>query len=350
MDMREGMLFDKIEQWETEPSTAFGGFVTSLEFVELGRRARQPGPAGATRELQPLGRRSVQGYVAMFKKFVRWMGERRVTLRTLTPEQIAEFLDATNAQASDGGEDGGRDLNSEIRTRYLRLLERVYQYLKVRPNPAQIAAYQLHGVPGARGRDLPKEWLTPDEREAFRSELPVGGKPVPGESAKAWRRRRDRAMMALMIGAGPTVSEVIELYLDNIGEQKPDGSIPVTIWPPAGSETGREHKTLLRAEWAEDVRLWLEERKQMVMPSQLLFPATRKGGKVSVATIYRQVSACFERAGISVNREGGRTLRNTFAQRELEAGTSVDQLQEYLGLNDARSVERYVEASRSIRN
>lgn len=80
----------------------------------------------------------------------------------------------------------------------------------------------------------------------------------------------------------------------------------------------------------------------MNVGGRLLFPASITGGKVAAPTIYRQVRATFAAAGIKLNREGGRTLRNTFAQRELEAGTSLDQLGEFLGLHERRSVERYL--------
>jgi integrase/recombinase XerD len=83
----------------------------------------------------------------------------------------------------------------------------------------------------------------------------------------------------------------------------------------------------------------------MNVSGRLLFPGNTTGGKVAAATLYRQVRATFAAAGIKLNREGGRTLRNTFAQRELEAGTTLDELGEYLGLHERRSVERYLESA-----
>jgi site-specific recombinase XerD len=58
------------------------------------------------------------------------------------------------------------------------------------------------------------------------------------------------------------------------------------------------------------------------------------------------VRTTYAAAGITLKREGGRTLRNTFAQRELEAGASLADLEEYLGLHDRRSAERYAESAR----
>ena len=119
--------------------------------------------------------------------------------------------------------------------------------------------------------------------------------------------------------------------------------MPVTIWPVPGSEFSRKHVTMLRPFAVPEVVRWIDEREKMNVAGQLLFPATVRGGKVATATLYRQVRATFAAAGIKLNREGGRTLRNTFAQRELEAGTSLGELGEYLGLHERRSVERYAE-------
>lgn len=339
MRASETHLFDKASHWLTEPNLAFGGFVTSVKFVELGKRPKRVTADGKTQELQPLGQRSAQGYTAMFSKFVRWMDGQSLKMDAVTKEHVLQFLDATMEPQKKGR---AKDLNSEIRRRYVRLLERVYDHLQVRPNPARLAAYSMGTVPGAGGKDLPKEWLTLDQQAAFMQALPARASLLSDDSAKAWRRRRDRAMMALMIGAGLTVTEVIELYIENIGEQDAAGSVPVTIWPAPGSEFSRKHVTMLRPFAVLEVARWMEERAKMKVNGQLLFPATPTGGKVAHATLYRQVRATFAAAGITLNREGGRTLRNTFAQRELEAGTSLDELGEFLGLHERRSIERYL--------
>lgn len=339
MNTAETNLFDKKSDWILQPMTAFGGFVTSLEFVELGKRPKRISADGSVSEPQPLGLRSVQGYTAMFSKFVRWMSEANLDMARVTDEHVLLFLDVAMEPPRKGRV---KDLNSAIRARYVRLLERVYEHLRANPNPAALAARSLKSSPGGRGRDLPKEWLTVEQQAAFMEALPARHSATPEESAKAWRRRRDRAMMALMIGAGLTVTEVIELYIGNIGEQDESGSVPVTVWPTKGYHFSRKHLTMLRPFAVPEVVRWLEERATMALKGSLLFPATRTGGKVAASTLYRQVRATFAAAKITLNREGGRTLRNTFAQRELEAGTSLDELGEYLGLHERRSVERYL--------
>jgi site-specific recombinase XerD len=170
--------------------------------------------------------------------------------------------------------------------------------------------------------------------------------PVANPTAAGWKRRRDRAMQALMLGAGLTVAEAMHLKMRDIGAAGQDGSVPVTVRPESAHSTTREHRTLLRPFAAQEVLRWLEERKELAIPGQLLFPAALSGGKpLDKATVYRQVRKTFERAGLEMPRSGGRTLRNTFAVRELEKG-SAESVGELLGLERTRSTEYYMNAAR----
>lgn len=335
------------QSWETQPTLAFGDFVKSVDFVELGRRPKRVNCEGAAVEPSPLSLKSARGYTTMFAKFARWMEKNQRTIRSLEKDDILAFLNTDIDPDRRGNKKGGRkELNSDIRSRYLRLLERTFDHIKVDPNPARQAAYALASAPGGFGHDMPKEWLSPEEQDAFMRALADLEAKAEFEPAIAWRRRRDRAMMALMIGAGLTVSEVIELYIENIGQPDNEGSIRVTVFPSAINSEGSMHTTVLRPFAVPYVMSWMKERQEMKLDTQLVFPGRREGGRVVHATLYRQVRAAFARAGIEVNREGGRTLRNSFAQRELAAGTSLDRLGDYLGLHDRRSVERYVSVMR----
>lgn len=136
------------------------------------------------------------------------------------------------------------------------------------------------------------------------------------------------------------------IWIRDIGSVAADGSVIVTVRPESAHSTTREHQTLLRPFAAREVMNWVEERGQLEIPGQLLFPASLAGGKpLDKATVYRQVRKTFERAGLEMPRSGGRTLRNTFAVRELETG-SVEQVSELLGLERTRSTEYYLDAAR----
>jgi integrase/recombinase XerD len=328
-------LFDTRHFWTSDPMTPFKSFISSTEFVELGRRT--PAYQDPDKKAAPLRPATIQIYTLMFGKFVRWMGERGKTLLGLSHEDILEFLNASHADENGVVE----HLKSTIRVRYVRMLERVFEHLEVTPNPAQSTAFQIYRTRGGSGKDLDMVIMDKEQQEAFLAALPVAN-PTPA----GWKRRRDRAMQALMLGAGLTVAEAMHIKLRDMGSVDATGSVPVTVRPESRHSTTREHRTLLRPFAAAEVMQWLQERQKLDIPGQLLFPASLATGKpLDKATVYRQVRKTFERAGLEMPRSGGRTLRNTFAVRELE-NESVEMVGELLGLERTRSIDYYVNAAR----
>jgi site-specific recombinase XerD len=198
------------------------------------------------------------------------------------------------------------------------------------------------------GKNAPKAILSLKQQQAFIDALPN----YPRDDAnplEGWKTRRDRAMQALMLGAGLKVGEVIGTYTDNIGVKDSSGSVPVTISPGATGGVVRWHQTMLRPFAAEIVLDWVRERRKLGFPGQLLFPATSQGKRLNKATVYRHVKATFEQAGIEVPRQGGRTLRNAFAIRELKNGQTVEAVGEFLGHRRRRSIEPYLEVKDKVK-
>jgi integrase len=106
--------------------------------------------------------------------------------------------------------------------------------------------------------------------------------------------------------------------------------------------TSDHHETQLRPFAVREVQAWIAERVERKIPGALLFPASLQGGALDKAAVYRQVKAAFTRAGLDVERRGGRTLRNTFAVRELEAGQPLEHVKALMGHRELRSTEKYV--------
>lgn len=353
MYAKDRQLFD---EWVTNPIMMFQGFVQSAEFVRLGKASLPPGM------VKILSRKSQQCYVAMFTKFARWMNEEHVNIRAITRDHILRFLDASMRPRRKGA---AKDLNSVIRRRYVNLLERVFAHIGLPENPARqawMALFDNRGDPAQLGKEADKQFLTIEQQERFMLALSDVAPSAEGESRKAWRRRRDRAMMAMMIGAGLTASEVLAMRLSEstFGDPEEDGSIPVKVWAPTGSQererkkdapSQTEHLTKLRPVAVAYVMEWLAERQKMRVDGALLFPRKSTGPceQLDPAILYRQVKATLAAAGIKVLREGGRTLRNTYAQRELENGADLETLKGYLGLHDMRSIERYVMGDRRLK-
>jgi integrase/recombinase XerD len=348
-------LFDDAQTWNTNPLVAFQAFVLSPEFQLLGRRSSaQAGLA----DPKPLRDSSAQIYILMFGKFLRWIGERKINLYNVTNSDIFAFLEhASLSNNSPIGTPPKKDLNSSIRIRYLRMFERVFQHLDIQPNPAQHAAFDIYKSQNKKlqGLDLEKVVMNEIDQIAFMNALPDSDNPfgtqIPPSSdakqSKGWKRRRDRAMQAMMLGAGLKVSEVIGIATDNVGEVDGKGLIPITVSPVSTAGTSRLHETQLSVFAVKEVVAWKAERIALKVPGCLLFPATLRGGLLNKATVYRQVKATFMRAGITVERLGGRTLRNSFAVRELNAGSSLELVGEFMGHRKRKSTEHYLINSKS---
>jgi site-specific recombinase XerD len=310
--------------WDSDPVKRFAAFVASPDFVLTSSRQRDLIP-------KPISPESAAIYRFMFGKFAAWMLEERLKMSTVTARDLHRFVQLAH--------DGHRDLNSKIAYRYLRLLERCYEYLQRSPNPARDA---IVGIDRARiTRDAPMAALNAEELARFMAALPGQGAGEDGKGA-GWKRRRDRAMQVVMALAGLRVAEAIGLLVEEVGRQ-PDieGGLRLDITPEHKHRTSYEHATTLPKEGVAELRAWLEERQALKIPGDLLFPANMEGEPLHKATVYRQVKATFTRAGLAVPRAGGRTLRNTFASQQLRQGTPQSELSTVLGLALERSAEAY---------
>jgi site-specific recombinase XerD len=314
----------QLAAWDANPLTSFAKFIASPDFVLTSSRQRDINP-------KPLSPESAAIYTFMFGKFAAWMAEEKLKMSTVTARDLHRFVQLAH--------DGHRDLNSKIAYRYLRLLERCYEFLERAPNPARDA---IVGVDRAQiTRDQPMTALNAEELERFLAALPGQRADDDGKSA-GWKRRRDRAMQLTMALAGLRVAEAIGLLVDEVGRQADvEGGIPLDITPEHKHRTSYEHTTRLPKEGVSELLAWLKEREELGMPGDLAFPANMEGEPLHKATVYRQVKATFERAGLSVSRAGGRTLRNTFASQQLRQGTPQSELTTALGLALERSAEAY---------
>jgi integrase/recombinase XerD len=313
--------------WDADPVQAFKTFVTTVAFAETGRRLRADGT------LRALSAESAKIYMFMFSNVAGWFIEQGLTFSTVTQADITRFIGRTVK--------GKPVLNSKIAYRYLRLLERCYEHLQVTPNPAQLAILfidRAHMTKDDAGRTLSE-----DQLERFFAALPADAPRLRRNTPfDGWKRRRDRAMQVVIALAGLRVSEAIGLLISEVGRQASiDGSIVLTITPDEKHDTSHEHTITLPREGADELRAWMEELETMAIPGQFVFPANLTGARMTRKTVYVQMRATFERAGMDLARSGGRTLRNTFAKRQLDGGASPDDLKDVLGLALERSAADY---------
>lgn len=318
-------LFDNRDTWLHAPKEAFAAWVVSDSFATNKRG-----------EPQPLRDSSIKVYRAMFGKFIdQVLGETPggsivKSLPEVSVDDIRRFLD-------------GNSLNKGIRHRYVRLLERTFDLLLMKGvvdgNPARGLAVAQPTRSG-KGNDR-TQWLSTEQQAAVLDALPSG---------EGWKDQRSRAMIAVVLAGGLKVSEVIKITLSNVGTQQDDGSVFIDVYPGGA---GRWHRTRVAAFGAAILLQWVEMRKTLEIPGNLLFPAGATGGPLHPATVYRQVKAVLSSAGVpedQIKRRGARTLRNSFALRELEGGASPALVGEYLGHRADRSTRYYTELLPRSRN
>jgi hypothetical protein len=156
-----------ITAWDARPVDEFAGFVVTPAFVETSSRQRDAVSS-------PISAESAAVYKFMFGKFAAWMLERGLRMSTVNASDLQEFVLLSTR--------GKRDLNSKIAYRYLRLLERVFDYLERAPNPARQAI--VASDPALMKQDAPMTALDPGTTGT----LP--GRPARRARSRARQRRR----------------------------------------------------------------------------------------------------------------------------------------------------------------
>jgi integrase/recombinase XerD len=323
-----------VKTWDDDPLAAFTAFVTTPAFASTSRRVGEAEP-------EAISTTSAAVYIFMFRKFTAWLAGQNRRFSQVDERDLVRFV----SQLRRRGEQ-----NSAITERYLRLLERCYSHLQIAPNPAT-SATKLATDNHYLAQDVGTEALDPEQVDAFVAALPPREPPGanrPGRLPKAWKRRRDHAVQATLLFGGLKVAEAIGLHLGEVEDSFSPLPIRLKINPQDKHATSYEHETIVHGYGADALRYWLIERLaedgngQRLIKGDLVFPGDAEGKPMSKVTLWRQVKATFARAGIDVNRSGGRTLRNTFAAQQLkEHGRTKNDVKGYLGLALERSAEIY---------
>jgi len=323
-----------LKTWDDDPLVAFTAFVKTSAFAGTSRRLGESEPTA-------ISKTSAAVYIFMFRKFTVWLASQNRRFSQVEERDLVRFV----SQLRRRGEQ-----NSGITERYLRLLERCYSHLQIAPNPAT-SATKLATDNNYLAQNVGTEALDLGQVNAFVAALPSREPPGPnrpGRLPKAWKRRRDHAVQATLLFGGLKVAEAIGLHLGEVENSFSPLPIRLKINPEDKHATSYEHETIVHSYGADALRYWLIERLavdskgQRVFKGDLVFPGDSEGKPMSRVTLWRQVKETFARAGVDVNRSGGRTLRNTFATQQLkEHGRTKDDVKGYLGLALERSAEIY---------
>lgn len=175
------------------------------------------------------------------------------------------------------------------------------------------------------------------------------------EEGAGWRATRDRVIVELASGSGLTSLQLRYLKTSNVVVD-PDDDRCVLHPVPTREGKPRPAPVPVSERASKLLVLWLRERAKH-FPAGVLFPATSGGGEMSGATLYRVVAQSMERvseaerkltgSGDPLARHlGPRTLRHTFAVRQLKSGHPVAQVCQWLDIDDGKSAQPYVDLTK----
>ncbi|MGY2488159.1 tyrosine-type recombinase/integrase [Cupriavidus sp. CP313] len=267
---------------------------------------------------------SAKIYGFMWRKWLRWTAERKLTITAWEAHHIGEFLDDS-------------DLHKHHRYRYARLIERVFQHLAtLRPgmhNPASVAVQQKL----ADGENAPTTFLTESERKAIEDYL-AQVPPLPRAitvNGDQWRGYRDLALLALFYGAGVKVSQAKVLRRKAVEASARTIAVPQKM----GQRVYQTRVELLEVA-RPAMRTWLQLLTCTGLPGEWLFQTAGDGRAMHAASMFRRVTAQLEALGIAdgrTSRLSPQTLRNTYAAIRFERGDTPEEVGSALGFVDEAS-------------
>ncbi|MGY2491601.1 tyrosine-type recombinase/integrase [Cupriavidus sp. CP313] len=267
-------------------------------------------------------------YRAMWGKLLRWSAERGLPPLSWSAEQIGEFLDA-------------QQLHKSHRYRYTRLIERVFHHLARLREGMHNPASQAVRAHLAEGENDPTAFLLPGERDLLVARIlgPAGmpaGDTHTAASPTQWKRARDAALLAVLLGGGLKVAEARALRVDAIEAGAP-GRMALRM---VRADNGRAYTVPLFSLAHAPLRAWLALREASGTLGGLVFPAMPAGRPMHAASVYRRVEILLDEAGVLAGRSeraSPQTLRNTCAAMHFEAGTAPAEVAQCLGMRDLES-------------
>jgi len=298
-------------------------------------------------------RSSVMVYRSMWGAFTAWCVGQGVALDGLLPEDLVAYLH------SRGGAD---DLSDRYAWRLLMMVDAVLVHRARAPGvPRNTAARDLlMARPQWRFANSADKTPLPDHLDAAQARRLVrwlldpkpaasgsSGSSCFGEvgvrtpSADTWQSLRNRAAVALQLGAGLTPGDIRAATLDGVVRA---GSRVVGLpWkirlPGHGSSPAREAPV---APWAGRLlRAWLDTRSALLIAGPALFPSTRSGRAWGKVAQYGSAKAVLAAAGVPDADGGSFRLRHTFALRQLRRGTPPEQVAQWMGLSEVTALARY---------
>lgn len=286
-------------------------------------------------------RSSVAVYRSMWSALTAWCVGRGLPLDDLKPAHFEAYLH------SRGGAD---DLSARHAWRLLMLADAVQAHrARAAGIPRNASAHELlMSTPDWRYANAADKTPLPEHLQAAEARHlvqwlldPANQAQAAGAPAHTWQALRNRAAVALQLGAGLTPGDIRAATVDGVVcEGARVAGLPWKIRLPAhGSIPAREAPI---APWAGRLlRSWLDNRNALQMAGGALFPAARTGRPWGKVAQYAAAKAVLSSAGVPDTEGGSFKLRHTFALRQLRRGTAPEQVAQWMGLSDVAALARY---------
>ena len=277
------------------------------------------------------------------------------------PPVRLETLRAADLQAFIASRNGAQGPDEELSPRYvwrlLHLVDRVLQhqqrgaFRKQASGARRIspAAELLESRPdwhyanAALADPLP-EHLSATQARRLVSFLSEARPRAGGRSGlRVWQELRNRASVALQLGAGLSPGDVRGLKVSGaIVDGGRQAGLPWKL-RIAGDGLSPEREAPLAGWAAQLLRHWLQVRAEVGIAGDWLFPSTRSGKPWGKVAQYQAVKLVLAGAGFDddVVRGGSFRLRHTFALRQLRRGRSPEEVARWLGVTDPAVMTRY---------
>lgn len=156
------------------------------------------------------------------------------------------------------------------------------------------------------------------------------------DTAPGPQRARTAALVAVLLFTGARVSEIISADTGDLATEQGRRVLRVT------RADGRRQALMLPGTAASRIDAYLTGRPGLTGVPPLF--ATRTGGRLFAADVWRTVRRLATRAGLPADLAGHlgpRMMRHTFAALYLDAGRPLHDLQNAMGHADPRTTRRY---------
>jgi integrase len=169
----------------------------------------------------------------------------------------------------------------------------------------------------------------------------TGERPYGG--LRLWQELRNRASVALQLGAGLSPGDVRAMRVDGVvADGGRQAGLPWKL-RVAADGLSPEREAPIAAWAAQLLRHWLQVRTEAGIAGEWLFPSTHSGKPWGKVAQYQAVKLVLGGAGFDdeVVRGGSFRLRHTFALRQLRRGRTPEEVARWLGVTDPAVMTRY---------